>query len=130
TLRCTNSSPGISPTTSLAGTRLSEQPIHRNSGRCWRASRAKNSGSCARNASDQLRLLINNCLTFMSFPVATCGAQKYHPSATPVLSIVKGARHTERYSSHSVSRDGILLSRHRGLARFTYLRPTHLPLWR
>jgi hypothetical protein len=53
TLRCTNSSPGISPTTSLAGTRLSEQPIQRNSGRCWRARRAKKSGSRARSDSAQ-----------------------------------------------------------------------------
>ena len=29
TLRWTNSSPGASPTISFAGTRLSEQPIHR-----------------------------------------------------------------------------------------------------
>ena len=38
TLRWTNSSPGLSPTISLAGTRLSEQPIQRYSGACWEAS--------------------------------------------------------------------------------------------
>ena len=34
TLRCTNTSPGSRPTSSLAGTRLSAQPIHRYCGVC------------------------------------------------------------------------------------------------
>ena len=45
TLRCTNNSPGNSPTISFAGTLLSEQPIQRNSGDCWATSFLKNSGS-------------------------------------------------------------------------------------
>src|SRR3954470_5891406 len=61
TLRCTKSSPGARSTISLAGTRLSEQPIHRYFGRCWRDSRAKNSGSFRRMRSDQARLLSRRC---------------------------------------------------------------------
>ena len=45
TLRWTKSSPGSRPTISLAGTRLSEQPIHRYSGVCWAARCWKKSGS-------------------------------------------------------------------------------------
>ena len=48
TLRWTNNSPGSRSTISLAGTRLSEQPIHRYSGSCWRESLRKNSGSSCR----------------------------------------------------------------------------------
>src|SRR5688572_5030671 len=44
TLRCTNSSPGARPTISFAGTRLSEQPIQRYRGVCWRDSSRKKSG--------------------------------------------------------------------------------------
>ena len=40
----TKSSPGSSPTISLAGTLLSEQPIHRNSGDCCYDSFAKKPG--------------------------------------------------------------------------------------
>src|SRR5271163_2112977 len=47
---CTNTSPGGRPMIWLAGTRESEQPIHRYSGVCWCASREKYSGS-----SDSLR---------------------------------------------------------------------------
>src|SRR3954468_20892837 len=45
TLRCTNNSPGISPTISFAGTRLSAQPIHKCLGFCCSASDLKNVGS-------------------------------------------------------------------------------------
>src|SRR4051812_32021196 len=55
TLRCTKSSPGRSPTISLAGTRLSEQPIQRYLGRCCRERRAKNSGSFRRIRADHSR---------------------------------------------------------------------------
>ncbi|MCY1550325.1 hypothetical protein D9M68_865730 [compost metagenome] len=75
TLRCTNSSPGIRPTTSLAGTRLSEQPIQRNSGRCCRARRAKNSGSLALSDPAQKRLLANNCSTSIDAPVLPTGGR-------------------------------------------------------
>jgi hypothetical protein len=47
TLRWTNTSPGGSDTISLAGTRLSEQPIQRYSGFCCSASRSKKCGSSA-----------------------------------------------------------------------------------
>src|SRR5690606_21667200 len=46
TLRWTNNSPGAIPTTWFAGTRLSEQPIHKYSGFCCATSLSKNSGSC------------------------------------------------------------------------------------
>src|SRR5215203_6473670 len=44
-LRCTKISPGCVPVISLAGTRLSLQPIHKNSGVCTWARRSKYSGS-------------------------------------------------------------------------------------
>lgn len=34
-LRCTKTSPGARPMISLAGTRLSAQPIHKRRGDCW-----------------------------------------------------------------------------------------------
>src|SRR5262249_21361929 len=61
TLRWTKSSPGRSPTIWFAGTRLSEQPIHRYSGDCCCASFAKKSGSCRRMRSAQVRLFSNSC---------------------------------------------------------------------
>src|SRR5437773_1866901 len=65
TLRWTNNSPGIKPTISLAGTRLSEQPIHRYCGSCWRKRLVKKPGVRASVASAQRRLLSNsscNCV--------------------------------------------------------------------
>jgi hypothetical protein len=56
TLRWTKTSPGSRPTTWFAGTRLSAQPIQRYSGACWRARRAKNSGSASVIWRDQARL--------------------------------------------------------------------------
>src|SRR6185503_1591483 len=56
TLRCTNTSPGWWPVIWFAGTRLSEQPIHRMRGRWMAARRSKNPGSCARMRSDHRRL--------------------------------------------------------------------------
>src|SRR6201986_4970381 len=53
----TNISPGSRSTISLAGTRLSEQPIHRYSGACWSVSRRKNPGSASTLRSAQARLL-------------------------------------------------------------------------
>src|SRR5574338_403557 len=54
--RCTNTSPGSMPRIWLAGTRESEQPIHRYFGVCCLDSLVKNPGSCPRMASDQRRL--------------------------------------------------------------------------
>src|SRR5579872_5251234 len=56
-LRWTNISPGSSPTISFAGTRLSEQPIHRYAGACWPSRRLKKPGSRATCALAQARLL-------------------------------------------------------------------------
>src|SRR6516162_2106448 len=56
-LRCTNSSPGPRPTISLAGTRLSAQPIQRYSGVWVWLSRWKYSGSPSLILSAQARLL-------------------------------------------------------------------------
>src|ERR1700736_5275461 len=60
-LRCTNSSPGRRPTISLAGTRLSAQPIQRYLGLCCRESLSKKSGSIRRMRSDQTRLFSKRC---------------------------------------------------------------------
>src|SRR4051794_18407590 len=57
--RCTNTSPGSRPRISLAGTRLSAQPIQRYFGDCWRASRVKNSGSASTRWFTQARLFAN-----------------------------------------------------------------------
>src|SRR5690606_32239852 len=61
TLRWTNTSPGGSPMISLAGTRLSEQPIHRKRGDCCCDRRSKNCGSSRRTCSDQALLLSKRC---------------------------------------------------------------------
>src|SRR6516165_6351638 len=57
--RCTNNSPGATPTIWFAGTRLSEQPIHKYFGDCCRERLRKKSGSCCRIFSDQSRLFSN-----------------------------------------------------------------------
>src|ERR1700679_518428 len=57
-LRWTKSSPGSRLTISLAGTRLSEHPIQRYSGDCWRESFRKKSGSLWRMASAQSRFWV------------------------------------------------------------------------
>src|SRR5690606_30186963 len=56
-LRWTKTSPGATSMIWLAGTRESEQPIHRYSGDCSRESRSKKPGSSALTRSDHLRLL-------------------------------------------------------------------------
>src|SRR5690606_1832973 len=56
TLRWTNTSPGAMSMIWLAGTRESEQPIHRYSGACCCESWAKNSGFSAQMRSDQALL--------------------------------------------------------------------------
>src|SRR5215471_2242076 len=57
TLRWTKMSPGGRSTIWVAGTRESEQPIHRYFGACCCARRSKKRGSWARTAEDQARLL-------------------------------------------------------------------------
>src|SRR6478735_9388802 len=59
TLRCTKISPGIKPTISLAGTRESEQPIHKYSGDCCSDNFWKKSGWIFLIDSAQLRLFSN-----------------------------------------------------------------------
>src|SRR5207342_499530 len=54
--RCTNTSPGARPMIWFAGTRESEQPIHRNFGACCVDSCLKKSGSSARMRSAQALL--------------------------------------------------------------------------
>src|SRR4249919_466067 len=54
--RCTKTSPGARPMIWFAGTRESEQPIHRNFGACCIDSCLKNSGSSARMRSAQALL--------------------------------------------------------------------------
>src|SRR5687768_4972740 len=74
-LRWTNSSPGAMPISSLAGTRASEQPIHRYSGACCLASRAKNSGSRSLTDFAQARFRSNRRFSPGSSipPSSTCG---------------------------------------------------------
>ena len=55
TLRCTNTSPGSSPTIWFAGTRLSEHPIQRYRGDCFSARAVKKAGSLATIDSAQAR---------------------------------------------------------------------------
>src|SRR5262245_647961 len=83
TLRCTNNSPGRSPTISLAGTRLSEQPIHRYFGLCWSTRRLKKVGSRRVISLDQLLLFSSRCFNCTAHPPSrntlvehyeTCGA--------------------------------------------------------
>src|SRR5690606_26655161 len=71
-LRWTNTSPGARSTIWLAGTRESEQPIHRNSGACCRESRSKKPGSSAwtRAAQARLRSMSAESVYGMSVPVA------------------------------------------------------------
>src|SRR5258706_7398873 len=61
TFRCTNISPGGSPTIWFAGTRLSEQPIQRYPGACFCARREKNCGSCRAMSAAQAGLLASRC---------------------------------------------------------------------
>ena len=56
TLRCTNTSPGISPVISDAGTRESEQPIHMYLGFCCWDNAAKKPGYCRSTDLAQRRL--------------------------------------------------------------------------
>src|SRR6478735_7173260 len=60
-LRCTNTSPGAVPVISLAGTRLSEHPIHRNSGVCVTESRLKKSLSSLFFCSTHALFCNNSC---------------------------------------------------------------------
>src|SRR5690606_17880225 len=64
TLRWTNSSPGKRPTISLAGTRLSEQPIQRYLGDCCLESFSKKLASVLRISLAQRRLLSKRGVSF------------------------------------------------------------------
>src|SRR5690554_4828082 len=59
TLRCTNTSPGSRPVIWLAGTRLSEQPIHMYLGFCCASSPVKNPGRSRSIRSAHSRLWTN-----------------------------------------------------------------------
>src|SRR4051794_10949898 len=63
TLRCTNTSPGSSPVIWLAGTRLSEQPIHMNFGFCCFCSALKKPGRSRSIWAAQARLWAKRSLT-------------------------------------------------------------------
>src|SRR5262245_2311845 len=83
TLRCTNSSPGSRPTISLAGTRLSEQPIHRYSGACWRSSRLKKSVSAAILRAAHARLLAFKWSSILAPPAALISSPPFGRDAEP-----------------------------------------------
>src|SRR3990167_3574852 len=59
TLRCTNTSPGARPVIWLAGTRLSEQPIHMYCGLCCASRSVKNVGFSRTMAAAHSRLWSN-----------------------------------------------------------------------
>src|SRR5690606_8830243 len=61
-LRCTKISPGLVPVTSLAGTRLSLQPIQRYFGDCSLASVGKKPGSFSAVCRDHSLLFASSCL--------------------------------------------------------------------
>src|SRR5476651_114758 len=69
TLRWTKSSPGSRSTISFAGTRLSEQPIHRYAGACCAASRWKKSGWAAVTLAAHFRLLSRRCERSLTLPL-------------------------------------------------------------
>ena len=85
TLRWTNSSPGSRPTISLAGTRLSEQPIHRYSGACWPASRVKNAGSRLTRSAAQARLLSSKLRQRIHSPIMSIRAAHHPRRHRPLL---------------------------------------------
>src|SRR5206468_7534492 len=62
TLRCTKTSPGSSPVIWLAGTRLSEQPIHMNLGFCCLVSELKKPGRVFSISAAQARLWVKRSL--------------------------------------------------------------------
>src|SRR5690242_12614760 len=83
---CTNTSPGSMPRIWLAGTRESEQPIHRNFGVCCLDRRVKNPGSCARIDWDQRRL----------FSSSSCGDGMMESGKSAAAPPVKGENGKEK----------------------------------
>ena len=77
--------PGRSPTISLAGTRLSEQPIQRYSGACWDFNFEKKSGCRATHAAAQRRLFSNNSGRTRTSPPTELGV-------SPTASLGRGFR--------------------------------------
>jgi MFS family permease len=71
-----NSSPGSRSTISLAGTRLSEQPIHKYSGACWRSSRLKKPASAATIRFAQARFFSFNRSSIIMLIAPTAAGHK------------------------------------------------------
>src|SRR3954469_6429618 len=93
TLRCTKSSPGSRPTISLAGTRLSEQPIHRYCGACWPSSRRKNPGSAEIIRAAQARLFAFKCSSMdMARGALRATGSAHHQRGVLALAIGEAAR--------------------------------------
>src|SRR5215471_15344232 len=65
TLRWTNTSPGAMSMIWFAGTRESEQPIHKYFGACCCDRRSKNCASCLRTFADQARFFSIRLLSFV-----------------------------------------------------------------
>src|ERR1700687_5509992 len=80
TFRCTKSSPGGSPTISLAGTRLSEQPIQRYLGDCCSESLRKKAASCRVIRFDQARLFSKRWVNFTGLALMR-GHYNVYPNA-------------------------------------------------
>src|SRR5690606_14008542 len=78
-LRWTNTSPGARPMTWFAGTRESEQPIHRYLGACSSDRRSKNCGSSLRTPSAQAWLLLRSFAS-ACFMASILQAGEVHPA--------------------------------------------------
>src|SRR6478752_9743358 len=94
TLRCTKTSPGFSPVIWFAGTRESEQPIHRYSGFWTSARPGKKSGSSAVMRAAQFRFFSIKCC---KSDIKGGGIVDKHHGAQPACAIVGSGREA-RYS--------------------------------
>src|SRR5690606_31841074 len=75
-LRWTNTSPGERSMTWLAGTRESEQPIHRYLGACCLDNRSKNPGSSSSMRSAQVRLLRSSAASSFFMRRCPCSSMR------------------------------------------------------
>ena len=101
TLRCTNTSPGSSPVIWLAGTRLSEQPIHMNLGFCCLVRLVKNPGRSRSISAAQARLWVNRSWSEDISAIFACAA--YVSLRTGVLTYIVSANSSRPISMRRIS---------------------------
>src|SRR4051812_7250537 len=78
---------------SLAGTRLSEQPIHRYFGDCWCTSDSKKWGSSARTSAAHLRLFSKSWSSpMLPRVVACCGDDVHATDGQDLHACIEGFR--------------------------------------